>query len=135
MAPGAAATAIIPAGTKLGFAPTWKGSVAINQTIPTGGFADIALGANMNFQSKQLSLFAPDPVQRQLGTIPGYALVNLSLALVDPDDNWKIALQVRNLFDKAYPAAIINGGVSGSYRYQIPRDADRYWGVNARFSF
>jgi iron complex outermembrane recepter protein len=135
VAPGAAATAIIPAGTKLGYAPTWKGSVAINQTIPTGGFADIALGANMNFQSKQLSLFAPDPVQRQLGTIPGYALVNLSLALVDPDDNWKIALQVRNLFDKAYPAAIINGGVSGSYRYQIPRDADRYWGVNARFSF
>ena len=28
-----------------------------------------------------------------------------------------------------------NGGVSGSYRYQIPRDADRYWGVSARYSF
>ena len=50
-------------------------------------------------------------------------------------DKWKLSLQVRNLFDKAYPAAIVNGGVSGSYRYQIPRDADRYFGISGRFSF
>jgi iron complex outermembrane receptor protein len=89
----------------------------------------------MNFQSKQLSLFAPDAVQRQFGTIPGYTLVNLSVALVDPADKWKIIAQVRNVFDTSYAAAIINGGVSGSYRYQIPRDADRYWGVTARVNF
>jgi iron complex outermembrane recepter protein len=89
----------------------------------------------MNAQSKQLSLFSPDETQRRLGTIPGYALVNASLSLVDPDDNWKLSLQVRNVFDSAYAAAIINGGVSGSYRYQIPRDADRYWGVSARINF
>ncbi len=134
-APGAAATAIIPAGTKLGYAPTWKGSLSIDHRVETGWFADVALGGSMNFQSKQLSLFAPDAVQRQLGTIPGYSLVNLSLALVDPADKWKITAQVRNLFDKGYAAAIINGGVSGSYRYQIPRDADRYFGVSARVSF
>ncbi len=135
VAPGAAATAVIPAGTKLGYAPTWKGSMGIDHRIETGSFADITLGTTMNFQSKQLSLFSPNDVQRLLGTIPAYALVNLSVGLVSPDDKWKITAQVRNLFDKAYPAAIINGGVSGSYRYQIPRDADRYWGVNARYSF
>lgn len=134
-APGAAATAIIPAGTKLGYAPTWKGSLSIDHRIETGGFADVALGGSMNFQSKQLSLFAPDAVQRQFGTIPGYTLVNLSVALVDPADKWKIIAQVRNVFDTSYAAAIINGGVSGSYRYQIPRDADRYWGVTARVNF
>ena len=135
VAPGAAATAVIPAGTKLGYAPTWKGSLGVDHRIETGSFADITLGTTMNFQSKQLSLFSPNDVQRLLGTIPAYALVNLSVGLVSPDDKWKITAQVRNLFDKAYPAAIINGGVSGSYRYQIPRDADRYWGVNARYSF
>ena len=31
----------------------------------TGGFANIAFGASMNFQSSQLSLFAADAVQRQ----------------------------------------------------------------------
>ncbi len=127
--------ASIPAGTKLGYAPVWKGSMALDHTIETGGFANVALGASMNFQSSQLSLFAADAVQRRLGTIPAYALVNANIALVDPDDKWKLAFVVRNLFDQGYAAAIINGGVSGSYRYQIPRDADRYWGVTGRFSF
>ena len=134
-APGAAASTIIPAGTQLGYAPTWKGSMAIDHRIVTGGFADIALGMTMNVQSKQLSLFSEDPVKRQFGTIPGYALVNLQLGLVDPDDKWKLTFQVRNVFDTAYAAAIINGGPSGSYRYQIPRDADRYFGVTGRVNF
>lgn len=127
--------ASIPAGTKLGYAPVWKGSLAVDHTIETGGFANIMFGASTNFQSKQLSLFAADAVQRQFGTIPAYALVNANVGLVDPDDKWKLTFVVRNLFDKAYPAAIVNGGVGGSYRYQIPRDADRYWGVTGRFSF
>ncbi|MFP5395743.1 MAG: TonB-dependent receptor [Alphaproteobacteria bacterium] len=134
-APGAAATDIIPAGTKLGYAPTWKGSFSVEHRVPTGGFADVVVGSSMNFQSKQLSLFAPNAVQRDLGTIPAYALVNSSVALVDPNDAWKLSFIVRNLFDKGYAAAIINGGVSGAYRYQIPRDADRYWGVNLRVNF
>lgn len=127
--------ASIPAGTKLGYAPVWKGSLAVDHTIETGSFANLAFGVSTNFQSKQLSLFAADAVQRQLGTIPAYALVNAQVGLVDPDDKWKLTFVVRNLFDKAYPAAIVNGGVGGSYRYQIPRDADRYWGVTGRFSF
>jgi iron complex outermembrane receptor protein len=134
-APGAAASAIIPAGTPLGFAPRWKGAVSINQRVETGGFADLEFGSSVNFQSSQLSLFAPDAVQRRLGTIPGYSLVNLSVALVDPNDRWQISAQIRNLFDHAYPAAIVNGGVSGAYRYQIPRDADRYWGITGRVNF
>jgi len=133
--PGAAATAIIPEGTKLAYAPTWKGSLALEQRFPTGGFADVVFNSSMNFQSEQLSLFSANPVERQLGTIPAYALVNASLALVDQDDKWKVSLIVRNLFDKSYPAAIVSGGVSGSYRYQIPRDADRYWGVSMRVNF
>ena len=128
-------TAAIPAGTKLGYAPTWNGSMAVDHTVETGSFANVALGASMNFQSSQLSLFAADPVQRQFGTIPAYALVNAQLGLVDPDDKWKLTFVVRNLFDKAYAAAIVNGGVGGSYRYQIPRDSDRYWGVTGRFNF
>jgi iron complex outermembrane receptor protein len=134
-APGAASTAIIPSGTKLGYAPTWKGSLAADHRFETGGFADVVLGMQMNFQSKQLSLFAPDPVQRALGTIPGYSLVNAQISLVEPDDKWKLTFQVRNIFDEAYAAAIINGGVSGAYRYQIPRDADRYWGVTGKINF
>lgn len=135
VAPGAAPTAVIAPGTPLGFAPKWKGAIAADYRWRTGGRIDAFFGANMNFQSSQLSLFAPNAVQRQLGTIDGYALVNLLAGIGGENDMWKLTLQVRNVFDKAYPAAIINGGPGGSYRYQIPRDADRYWGVTAKISF
>ena len=128
-------SAPIPSGTPLGFAPKWKGALAMDYRVRTGGFADVFLGSQMNFQSSQLSLFAADATQRLLGTIPAYALVNVQIGVGDPNDKWKLTFQVRNVFDKAYPAAIINGGPSGSYRYQIPRDADRYWGVTGRVSF
>jgi iron complex outermembrane receptor protein len=134
-APGAAPTAIIASGTPLGYAPTWKGSVSADYRIRTGGAVDVFLGSQMNFQSKQLSLFAPDPIQRLVGTIPGYALVNAQIGVGSSEDKWKLTFQVRNLFDQEYAAAIINGGPGGAYRYQIARDADRYWGVNARFNF
>jgi len=134
-APGAAPTDIIPTGTPLGYAPKWKGSVAFDHRYRTGGAIDLFFGAQMNFQSSQLSLFAPDPVQLKLGTIPAYALVNAQLGFGDQDDKWKVTLQVRNLWDKSYAAAIVNGGPGGAYRYQIPRDADRYWGISGRFNF
>ena len=101
----------------------------------TGSLIDVFMGAQGNFQSSQLSLFAADPIQRQLGTIPAYGLVNLSLGVGDNEDKFRLTFQVRNVFDKAYAAAITNGGPGGSYRYQIPRDADRYFGVTGRVNF
>lgn len=132
-APAGAAT--IPAGTQLGFAPKWKGSVAVDYRWRTGKAVDVFFGSQANFQSSQLSLFSADATQRLLGTIPSYGLVNLSLGIGDENDRYRVTFQVRNVFDKAYPAAIINGGPAGSYRYQIPRDADRYWGVTGRINF
>ncbi|MBB3953624.1 TonB-dependent receptor [Novosphingobium sediminicola] len=134
-APGAASTAIIPAGTPLAYAPKWKGSLSLDHRVRTEGWADLVFGASGNFQSSQLSLFSADPVQRQFGTIPAYGLVNIQAGLVSPSDKWRIVAQVRNLFDQAYAASIINGGPGGSYRYQIPRDAMRYFGISARYNF
>ena len=128
-------SAPIPSGTSLGYAPKWKGSLAMDYRVRTGGFADIFLGSQMNFQSSQLSLFSANAVQRQLGTIPAYALVNFQVGIGDPEGHWKLTFQVRNVFDQSYAAAIVNGGPGGSYRYQIPRDADRYWGVTGKISF
>ena len=134
-APGAASTAIIPAGTPLAYAPKWKGSLSLDHRVRTDGWADLLFGASGNFQSSQLSLFAADQFQRQFGTIPAYGLVNIQAGLVSPTDKWRIVAQVRNLFDQAYAASIINGGPGGSYRYQIPRDAMRYFGISARYNF
>lgn len=134
-APGAAATSIIQPGTPLAYAPKWKGALSLDHRVRTDGWADLVFGASGNFQSSQLSLFTPNDVQRQFGTIPAYGLVNIQAGLVSPTDKWRIVAQVRNLFDQAYAAAIINGGPGGSYRYQIPRDAMRYFGISARYNF
>ncbi len=134
-APGAAATAIIPSGTPLGFAPKWKGNLSADYRLRTEGPVDFFFGIQGSYQSSQLSLFTPDAVQRQLGTIPGYGLVNLTAGFTDRHDRYRLTVQVRNVGDQAFAAAIANGGPGGAYRYQIPRDADRYYGITGRINF
>jgi iron complex outermembrane recepter protein len=67
--------------------------------------------------------------------VDGYATVDLSAALVDPDDGWRLAFQVKNLFDKGFASSIVSGGPAGSFRYIIPREADRYFGITAKVNF
>ncbi len=130
--PGAA---VIPAGTPLGYAPKWKGTLGADYRVRTGGFADVTFGVQGSTQSSQLSLFDPSPVIRAAGTIGAYSLVDLNIGLIEKDDKFKVNFVVKNVFDKSFAAAITNGGPGGSYRYLIPREADRYFGVTGRVNF
>lgn len=126
---------VIPDGTPLAFAPKWKGSLSADWRTRTGGSIDFAVGAQGSYQSKQLSLFVADPVQRAAGTIGGYGLVNLSASIIESEDRYRLTFQVRNLFDQSFASAISSGGPAGAYRYQITRDADRYFGLTGRVNF
>lgn len=72
---------------------------------------------------------------RDATTIGGYALVDLAVALIDPCDRFRLAFQVKNVFDQSFDAAITTGGPCASYRYIIPREADRYSDVIGRVNF
>ncbi len=133
--PGALPTQVIPSGTPLAYAPKWKGSLSADYRARNVGPVDIWLGGSVSSQSKQLSQFSPDPIVRRLATIEGYSITNLSAGVGGHDDEWRVTLLVRNLFDTSYAAAIQSGGPAGSYRYQIPRDADRYVGITGRLNF
>ena len=133
--PGCNPANVIPSGTPLGFAPKWKGNVGADYRFRTGGAVDFSVGAQGSYQSSQLSQFSPNPIVRNAATIGGYGLVNLSAALIDNNDRYQLTFIVRNLFDQSFAAAIANGGPSGSYRYQIPRDADRYFGIIGKVNF
>ena len=126
---------IVPDGTRLPFAPKFKGSLAVDYRIRTGGAVDFALGAQGNYQSSQDSVLTPDPVVRKAAYIDAYGILNASVSIIDGEDRWKLTFVARNLFDTSYAATIIGGGPSGAYRYQIPRDADRYFGVIGKISF
>ncbi len=133
--PGGNPTAVIPAGTELAYAPKWKGSLAADYRIRTGGSIDFSVGGQASVQSSQLSLFDVSAVNRAAGTIDGYGIVDLQAAVIDANDNFRVTFQVKNLFDKSFAAAIGSGGPGGSFRYFIPREADRYFGVTARVNF
>jgi iron complex outermembrane receptor protein len=133
--PGALPTQVIPAGTPLGYAPKWKGSLSADYRAMGVGPVDLWLGASTSGQTKQLAQFSPDPVVRQIATIDGYSITNLTLGIGGNQDEWRVTFLARNLFDRSYAAAIQSGGPAGTYRFQIPRDADRYVGVTGRINF
>ena len=133
--PGAAAAAIVPSGTQLGYAPEWKGSVAVDWRWRTGGSIDATFGAQGSFQSSQISQFDPSAAIRAATTIPAYELVDLSAGIVSADDRFRLIAQVKNVFDKSFAASITSGGPGGSFRYIIPREADRYFGITGVVKF
>ena len=128
-------TGVIPSGTTLGYAPKWKGSLGADYRIRTGGMVDFTLGAQGSYQSKQISQLDASEAVRDATTIKGYGLVDLAVGVVDNDDRFRLSFQVKNLFDQSFASAITSGGPGGSYRYLIPREADRYYGVTGRVNF
>ena len=128
-------TGVVPSGTALPYAPRFKGSLSADYRIRTGSAVDVLLGAQTSYQTKQLSQLDANAAVRQATTIHGYGLVDLSAGIADAGDHFRLTAQVKNLFDQSFASAITSGGPGGSYRYLIPRDADRYYGITGRIGF
>ncbi len=139
--PAAQAGNAISPGTPLAFAPKLKGSLGVNYTIEPNALPfGIELGAQASFTDKQLSGLqatntAAQVLTRGALTIPAYDQVDFSIAAVGADNRYRIALLVKNAFNTHYASTIATGGPGGTILYQIPRDADRYFGITARYNF
>ena len=133
--PGAPANASTRKGEQLPLAPKWKGNIGALWTIETGGFADFEIGSQLSLTSDQVSSLEANPVTRRAIKIDGYVLLDANVAVVDPNGVWRVNFIGRNLTDQSYATLITPGGPGGSFRYLLPRDVDRYFGVNVRFNF
>lgn len=122
-------------GEQLPLAPKWKGNLGATWKIETGGFANIEIGSQVSLTSDQVSSLEANPVTRRAITIDGYAIWDANIALVDPNGVWKVNFIGRNLTDTSYATLIGTGGPGGASRYLLPRDVDRYFGVNFRFNY
>ena len=60
------------------------------------------------------------------GPLDSYGIWNASVGFSDAEDLYRLTFHARNIGDKSY--ALLN--VGNGQRYQIPRDADRYFGVS-----
>ena len=126
---------VIPEGTELASAPKYKLGFNADYRVVTGGLFDIGLNTSIAYQSSQLSQFDANAAVRAQTTIEGYGLMDVAVSLLEPDDRYRLTFQVRNLLDTSFPASITTGGPGGSLRYIIPREADRYYGVQLRANF
>jgi iron complex outermembrane receptor protein len=128
-------TGVVPSGTTLPFAPKWKASLDANYRVRTGGALDFEFGARGSIQSSQVTQLDASAAVREATRVRGYGLIDLSASVLDSDERFKLTALVRNVLDQSFAGQIATGGPGGSYRYLIPREADRYYGVTGRVNF
>jgi iron complex outermembrane receptor protein len=63
--------------------------------------------------------------------LPSYGLLNASVAFSFNDDQYRVTLIAKNLTDEHYFATYSGD----NFRYQVPRDADRIFGVQFKANF
>jgi iron complex outermembrane receptor protein len=117
-------------GSALPLAPLWKASLVGEWRIPVGSF-ELVPNVVIAYQDEQFSDLNEPAALR----IPAYTTVDLSVALTNENDRFRVALVGRNITDENFVALKTAGGPGGAPRLQIPRDADRYFGIQARFNF
>ena len=115
-------------GAPLPSAPNWKANVRANYKMDVGNGMKLDLGTDYSWQSEvqyDLSI-STNTIQ------PSYGIVNMSIALSSPAAGWRVALLGKNLGDRSYAAFLAAGA---NTQRSVPRDDQRYFGINARLDF
>ena len=119
-------------GDPIPFAPDLKYSLAAQYDVPLGNGGRIQLNTSYVFTDEQLSgnIGQTEATNPEV-LLPDYAIVNASVGYFSQDDKLGVTLIGKNLTDEAYATTYSGDG----FRYQIPRNADRYFGVNFTLNF
>ncbi len=125
--PGAAASCDVN-GKPLPYAPDWKGNVRFKYSHGLSNSLSVDYGLDATWQSKTNFDLQQQPDSFQ----NAYTILNARIAL-QSTAGWTLALVGRNLTDKSYSTLIFNAG--NSINRYVPRDDERYWGVNFRYDF
>lgn len=117
-------------GAPLPFAPDLKYSVTGLYSFPLANGASIDVNGSYIYTDEKLSgnIGQTDAVPFLL---PDYAILNGSIGYHSEDDRFAVTLIGKNLTDETYATTYAGDG----FRYTIPRDADRYFGVNFRLNY
>ncbi len=109
-------------GTQLPLAPKFVYTLGGDYTADLGDAAVLYLNTDFRHTSRQFSDLG------EAGPIDPYGIWNASVGFSDRDDKYRLTFHVRNITDESY--VLLN--VENGRRLQIPRDADRYFGVSLR---
>ena len=117
-------------GDPLPFAPDTKYSLAGQYIVPFTNGGELKINASYVYTDEKLSgnIGQTDNVPFLL---PDYSILNASIGYHTAEDRMSFTLIGKNLTDEQYVTTYAGDG----FRYTIPRDADRYFGVNFRLNF
>lgn len=127
--PAGAAASCDVNGKTLPYAPDWKSYVRADYTIPLDNGLDIELGTDYSWQSEVQYDISQNPDTRQ----GAYGLWNASAAVADYSNGWRVAVLAKNLTDRSYSPLLASG--TGYIYRAVPRDDERYFGVQVRKDF
>ncbi|MFN3864535.1 MAG: TonB-dependent receptor [Erythrobacter sp.] len=108
-------------GTQLPLAPKFVYTIGGDYETDLGALR-LYLNTDFRHTSRQFSDLG------EAGPIDPYGIWNAAIGFSDADDKYRLTFHARNITDNSY--VLLN--VSAGQRLQIPRDADRYFGVSLR---
>ncbi len=109
-------------GTRLPLAPEFVWNIGADYETTLGTSVRMYFSTDFRHTSTQFSDLG------EQGRIDPYGIWNASLGFSDADDKYRVTFHARNITDESY--VLLN--VENGRRLQIPRDADRYFGVSLR---
>ncbi|MEL6214701.1 MAG: TonB-dependent receptor [Pseudomonadota bacterium] len=119
-------------GAPIPFAPDLKYSLGAQYDIDLADGRRIQINGTYVYTDEQLSgNIGQTETSNPEVLLPDYAILNASVGYFTADDKLGITLIGRNLTDESYATTYSGDG----FRYQIPRNADRYFGVNFVLNF
>lgn len=115
-------------GRTLPSSPDWKATVRAKYNVPLSEDLALDFSGEYNWQTEvQFDLAqAPDAIQ------PAYGILNASVGL-SHIKGWRISLIGKNLLDTSYASFLQTSGTN--INRIVPRDNQRYFGINARYDF
>ncbi|OFA32943.1 ligand-gated channel [Glaciecola punicea] len=118
-------------GADLPFSPDLKYSLTGEYVMEMDGM-DIFFNASYVYTD---DIFAGAPgttaVTNPEAFLPDYSIINGSIAFSFDDDAYRVSLIAKNLTDEKF----VTTYSGDNFRYQIPRDADRHFGIQLRAKF
>ena len=124
-------------GKPLPFAPKHRLTLNADWLLPFSAQLpfNLRLGTNLSYSSRTNFDIDQTPLAQQAP----YALLDASVTLQSKDERWSLAVLGKNLTDKYYTSFVTpsgNGVTALSYqRLQVPRDAERYFGVRVAYHY
>lgn len=117
-------------GDPLPFAPDTKVTFAGSWDIPLANGARWQIDGSYIYTDEKLSGNIGQTDENPF-LLPDYSILNASIGYHTEDDRLSITLIGKNLTDESFATTYSGDG----FRYQIPRDADRYFGLNFRLNY